>query len=192
MQPIYGDRIYAFNHFSISRTPEDNARQLLAGLGTGEHLFDVITHSRGGLVLRNLVERSSQLGSTAARFKLRHAVLVASPNDGTPLATPARWQETVGWLANIMELFPDNPFTTGAEFISEALVWLAGHAAGDLPGLKSMDGGGPLVADLHAPRWLPGCRAFGATSSVPKAGATGVKPSFRRRVEIRSAESEAD
>jgi hypothetical protein len=151
VQPIYADRIYAFNHFTISRTPEDNARLLLGGLGTGEHLFDVITHSRGGLVLRNLVERSSQLGSTAARFKLRHAVLVASPNDGTPLATPARWQETVGWLANIMELFPDNPFTTGAEFISEALVWLAGHAAGDLPGLKSMDGGGPLVADLQAP-----------------------------------------
>ena len=151
VQPLYGDRIYAFNHFTISRTPEENAKLLLGGLGNGEHLFDVITHSRGGLVLRNLVERSSQLGAAAARFKLRHAVLVASPNDGTPLATPARWQETVGWLANLLELFPDNPFTTGAAFVSEALVWLAGHAAGDLPGLRSMDGGGPLVADLQAP-----------------------------------------
>ncbi|HEV8436423.1 MAG TPA: CHAT domain-containing protein, partial [Thermoanaerobaculia bacterium] len=151
VQSLYGDRIYAFNHFTISRTPEENARQLLAGLPNGEHQFDVVTHSRGGLVLRNLVERASQLGSTAGRFKLRHAVLVASPNDGTPLATPARWQETVGWLANILEFFPDNPFTTGAEFVSEALVWLAGHAAGDLPGLRSMDGGGPLVADLQAP-----------------------------------------
>ncbi|HEX3108174.1 MAG TPA: CHAT domain-containing protein, partial [Thermoanaerobaculia bacterium] len=151
VQSLYGDRIYAFNHFTISRTPEENARQLLADLPDGEHQFDVVTHSRGGLVLRNLVERASQLGSTAVRFKLRHAVLVASPNDGTPLATPARWQETVGWLANILELFPDNPFTTGAEFISQALVWLAGHAAGDLPGLRSMDGGGPLVADLQAP-----------------------------------------
>ena len=43
------------------------------------------------------------------RFKLGRAVLVASPNDGTPLATPERWDETVGWLANVLELFPSQP-----------------------------------------------------------------------------------
>jgi hypothetical protein len=54
VKPIYGDRIYAFNHFSVSKTPEENARELLAGLPDGEFPFDVITHSRGGLVLRCL------------------------------------------------------------------------------------------------------------------------------------------
>ena len=31
----YGDRVFAFNHFSVSRTPEENARMLLAGLPDG-------------------------------------------------------------------------------------------------------------------------------------------------------------
>ena len=151
----YGDRIFAFDHFTVSRAPEENARMLLGGLPNKTFTFDVITHSRGGLVLRNLVERASAFGPLARRFKLGRAVLVASPNDGTPLATPARWQETVGWIANLLELFPDNPFTTGAEFVANALVWLARHASGDLPGLHSMDGAGDLIADLQAPPGPP-------------------------------------
>jgi hypothetical protein len=151
----YADRIYAFNHFSISRTPEENARMLLDGLPAGEHIFDVITHSRGGLVLRNLVERRAAFGAAANRFRVGHAVLVASPNDGTPLATPNRWEQTLGWFANLMEVFPDNPFTTGAAWISESLVWLASHAANDLPGLRAMDGAGELVAELQSPPGPP-------------------------------------
>ena len=151
--PLYGDRMFAFNHFTISRTPEENARMLLEGLLDQTFNFDVITHSRGGLVLRNLVERASAFGPLARRFKLGRAVLVASPNDGTPLATPTRWQDTVGWIANLLELFPDNPFTTGAEFVANALVWLARHASGDLPGLHAMDESGDLIVKLQA---LPG------------------------------------
>src|SRR6185503_10727814 len=104
---------------------------------------------------RNLIERASSLGEAAQRFRLGRAVLVASPNEGTPLATPSRWEETVGWFANLMEIFPDNPFTTGAEFVSEAIVWLASHLSGDLPGLRAMDGAGGLVADLQAPPGPP-------------------------------------
>ncbi len=151
----YGDRIFAFNHFTVSRTPEENARMLLEGLPDKTFTFDVITHLRGGLVLRNLVERASSLGAAARRFKLGRAALVASPNDGTPLATPERWQDTVGWIANLFELFPENPFTTGAEFVANGLVWLARHASGDLPGLHSMDGDGDLIADLQAPPGPP-------------------------------------
>ena len=152
---IYGDRIYAFNHFTVSRTPEENARMLLEALEDKEFEFDVITHSRGGLVLRNLVERAQVFGSLSRRFKLGNAVLVASPNDGTPLATPSRWQETVGWVANLLELFPENPFTTGPEFVAHGLVWLARHASGDLPGISSMDGHGQSIADLQGPPGPP-------------------------------------
>ena len=155
VRPTYDDRIYAFNHFSVSRTPDENVQQLLDALPGGEYQFDAITHSRGGLVLRNLVEHREQHGPAAARVRLGQAILVASPNDGTPLATPTRWEQTVGWFANLMEFFPDNPFTTGAEFISESLVWLASHLAGDLPGLRSMDGAGEMVADLQSPPGPP-------------------------------------
>ena len=155
VKDAYGDRIFAFDHFSVSRTPEQNARMLLETLPEQTTTFDVVTHSRGGLVLRNLVERSKQLGELSRRFKLGRAVLVASPNDGTPLATPARWDETVGWLANLLELFPENPFTTGAAFVANGLVWLANHASGDLPGLHSMDAHGDLIAAIQSPPGPP-------------------------------------
>ena len=153
--PLYGPRIYAFNHFSLSRTPAENAEQLLSGLPTGGCLCDVITHSRGGLVFRSAVEDRALHGDLADRLELGQAVLVASPNDGTPLATPARWDQTVGWFANLMEMLPDNPFTTGAQFVSEAIVWLAGHVTGDIPGLRAMDGAGDFVAELQEPPGPP-------------------------------------
>jgi hypothetical protein len=155
VKDIYDDRIFAFDHFSISRTPEENARMLLEGLPEQSTTFDVITHSRGGLVLRNLVERASQFGAASRRFKLGRAVLVASPNDGTPLATPKRWDETIGWIANLLELFPENPFTTGPEFVANGLVWLANHASGDLPGLRSMDGEGDMITAIQSPPGPP-------------------------------------
>lgn len=164
VKPLYGDEIYAFNHFSVSKTPEENARELLAGLPNRELSFDVITHSRGGLVLRNLVERKSALGAGAGRFKLRHAVLVASPNDGTPLATPKRWEATVGWVANLLELFPDNPLTFGAGFVANAIVWIAQRAAGGLPGIAAMDTAGEMVTELQGPP-LPPASGYSALVS---------------------------
>jgi hypothetical protein len=155
VRDLYGDRIYAFDHFTLSRTPEQNARMLLDALPDKSFTFDVITHSRGGLVLRNLVERSATFGPLAKRFALGRAVLVASPNEGTPLATPGRWEGTVGWMANLLELFPENPFTTGAEFVANGIVWIARHASGDLPGLHSMDGDGDLIAELQRPPGPP-------------------------------------
>ncbi len=155
VKPWYGDRIFAFDHFTVSRTPQENASMLLSGLPEKAFKFDVVTHSRGGLVLRNLVERASVFGALARRFQLGRAVLVASPNEGTPLATPQRWEDTVGWIANLLEMFPENPFTTGAEFVANGLVWLASHASGDLPGIRSMDGDGAMITELQGPPGPP-------------------------------------
>ena len=156
--PLYGERMFAFDHFSISRTPEENVRMLLKELPDKAFTFDVITHSRGGLVLRNLVERPNAFGALASRFTLGRAVIVAAPNEGTPLATPSRWEDTVGWIANLLELFPENPFTTGAEFVAHGLVWIARHASGDLPGIHSMDGDGDLIRELQSPPGPPADR----------------------------------
>lgn len=150
VQSTYADRIFAWDHFSLSRTPEQNARLLLDTLPEQTTTFDVVTHSRGGLVLRNLVERSKQFGALGRRFKPGRVVLVASPNDGTPLATPRRLDDTISWIANLLEMFPDNPFTTGASFVANGLVWLANHATGDLPGLQSMDADGELIATIQS------------------------------------------
>ena len=153
--PIYGDRIFAFDHFSLSRTPEENARMLLEGLPNKQFTFDVITHSRGGLVLRNLVERSKTFGPLSDRFRLGQVVLVASPNEGTPLATPRRFEDTIGWIANLLELLPDHPFTTGPAFVANGIVWLARHITGDLPGLAAMNGDGEMIQELQQPPGPP-------------------------------------
>jgi len=146
---IYGDRIFAFNHFTISDTPEDNVRDLLQTIPADGREFDAITHSRGGLVLRHAVERGDLFGSLADRFRLGHAVLVASPNAGTPLATPDRYQETFGFFANLLELLPDNPWTTLPELVSNGIVWLASNTVPALKGLASMDGNGPIITALQ-------------------------------------------
>ena len=150
VQAIYGHRIYGFDHFTLSRTPQENVQMLLEGLPDRATTFDVITHSRGGLVLRHLVERRDAFGPLANRFVLGRAVLVASPNEGTPLASPDHMTHYTNWLSNILELFPDNPFTTGMEFISEALSWIARRLVGGLPGLASMDNKGEIIRLLQA------------------------------------------
>lgn len=149
LRGIYGDRIYAFEHFTVSRTPLENASALLRALPARPSSFDVITHSRGGLVLRSMCELQQQLGAEAVRFRLGTAVLVASPNAGTPLATPDRWEHTMGLLATLLEALPDNPLTTAAEFIANGITWLAKHVLADLPGLASMDENGRVIGDLQ-------------------------------------------
>lgn len=161
VEHLYGDRIFAFNHFSVSVSPVDNTRLLLDALPEGPTRFDVVTHSRGGLVLRHLVERRGDFGGLADRFVLGHAVLVAAPNEGTPLASPRRWQDAVGWFANFLDMFPDNGLTFGLEFVSEGLVWIARRAVGGLPGIAAMNPLGELVASLQsAPR--PAVDAYSA------------------------------
>jgi len=39
VQPLYGDRIFAFNHFTASQTPEQNAIDLIAGLPKGDGML---------------------------------------------------------------------------------------------------------------------------------------------------------
>ena len=146
---LYQDRIYAYDHFTVSKTSAENAKEMLTALGSNSLQVDVITHSRGGLVLREASELWNGLGFAAAPLDVRRAVLVASPNAGTPLATRKRWQDTVGLFANILEMFPENPLTTGAEFVAEGIVWIAHRAAGGLPGIGSMDADSPIIDDLQ-------------------------------------------
>jgi hypothetical protein len=161
---IYGDRIYAFNHFTLSKTPEENANELLATLPANSGPFDVITHSRGGLVLRCLVERTA----ATKRFNLRKAVLVACPNEGTPLANPVRWKETVGWVANLLEVIPENPLSFAGSWVADAIVWIAYRATGAMPGLQAMDPAGKAIAYLQGPPSPPpGAYATIACNFVP-------------------------
>jgi hypothetical protein len=146
---VYGTAIHAFNHFTFSQTPAENVRQMLDALPSGEFVFDVITHSRGGLVLRELVEGSGRTHPAAARVKIRKVVMVASPSGGTPLADEAHWDRLLSHLANLLEVLPDHPFVMGAGWLTEALKWFASHLLGNCPGLVSMDPRGDFIASIQ-------------------------------------------
>ena len=154
--PLYGDRIFAFDHFTLSRTPEENVRMLLDGAAGQAASRSTSSRTRAAGWSCAIWSSAAQVfGDLSSRFTLGRAVLVAAPNEGTPLATPSRWEDTVGWVANLLEMFPDNPFTTGAEFVANGIVWIARHASGDLPGIRSMDGDGELIRELQSPPGPP-------------------------------------
>lgn len=157
---IYGDRIFAFNHFTFSASLEENAHALLEALPNRPLQFDAVTHSRGGLLLRTLCEPNDRIAQLAHRFRLGRAVLGASPNEGTPLATPGRWAQTLGWFANLLELFPENPLTTCAGWVSGSLSWIAQHLVGDLPGLSAMDMQGSVISELQGDPGPPADAAY--------------------------------
>lgn len=153
---VYGDAIYGFEHFSVSVTPEKNALDILKKLPAAGIEVDVVTHSRGGLVLRTLAERASELAG-GERFRLGRAVLIACPNEGTPLATPERWKNTVGWLANVLDMFPPNPVTSNIAMVAHWITWFAKTAVKAAEGLDAMNAKGTQINTLNkAPSPVPG------------------------------------
>lgn len=149
LEPLYAGRVFGFDHLTVSRTPAENARTLAEALpGEEPFLFDVVAHSRGGLVLRTLLERPGDVGPAASRFACGRAVLAAVPNLGTPLASAERWELALsGWL-NLFDLLPPAPAPLLGEFVVEALLWLARRVVARMPGLGAMEGGGPRIAAL--------------------------------------------
>jgi hypothetical protein len=151
----YRANFYAFNHYTISKTPEENVKDLLDSLPDQDFTFDIITHSRGGLVVRELLEGSGVRHPKRARLKIGRVMMVASPSMGTPLASPGQWDQKLSFFANILELLPENPFTTGGAWLAEALKWFAGNVLGNCPGLVAMDPQSDYIDALQAPPDVP-------------------------------------
>ena len=107
--------------------------------------FDVITHSRSGLVLRHLVERREQIQDAGRSFAVGRAVLVASPNREPP-RLPDHVTQYTNWLSSVMELFPRESFTHRRGIRERGVVLIAGWLVGSL---------------LAWPRWIPTATSFG-------------------------------
>jgi hypothetical protein len=137
----YDGRVLAFNHPTVSVSPEENARQLLAAIQRqlpGVPLvFDVLCHSRGGIVARTLAERGAKLlPESACRFRSIH--FVATPNAGSPLGDAEHLRDLIDLYTNCLSAFPDEPATYSAEVLL-GLVTLAAYAITDeLPGIAAL------------------------------------------------------
>ncbi len=125
--------ILVFNHATISVSPMLNAldlRNALAEAGvTGP--VDIVCHSRGGLVARWWME---VLDSAPGRAK--RCVFVASPLNGTNLASPTRLRNGLNALATFSKLLGTAsmavPFMTGAAAILR-VIGSVGNAASRVP-----------------------------------------------------------
>jgi hypothetical protein len=145
--------VFAFNHPSLHQSPQDNVRQMLNDIPAGVSLeLDIMTHSRGGLVGRELVERQAGLNAGGKRVRVCRALLVASPNQGTILTDPDNGLDLLDRYTNLLTNLPDNAYTLTLEGILAVAKLLGYGALTGLPGLRCLLPGGDYLADLNGRR----------------------------------------
>jgi len=155
------DLILGFDHKTITASPKENAVDIITRLNqlgfTKPPTVDAIAFSRGGLVLRSLIEEL--LPSHPDTFAIRRAVFVACTNGGTELANPNNWNRFVTRYTNlaaagarIVSYIPQ--FTHGALIFGEAVKGLGAFLKALVrsaktddvaPGLEAMDPNGFFV-----------------------------------------------
>jgi hypothetical protein len=174
----YGGRVLAFDHFTLSHDPKQNVSWLLERLPKGKKIvFDVLCHSRGGLVARTLTEKLAEIGS-AARIEVRNLVLAAAPDAGTALSSSKHVGDFADAFMNLMNFFPDNGALDALQCVLTLVRHIASGTADQLAGLTSMLPKGPFqnwlnsgpkgatryfaLASDYAPT-APGLREWGET-----------------------------
>ncbi|MET1003827.1 MAG: CHAT domain-containing protein, partial [Acidimicrobiia bacterium] len=139
--------MWAFDHHTLSRSPEQNARDLvtrLRELNAPRLTVDVLAHSRGGLVAREL----AALQGDDAPLAIRSITFVATPNEGTPLCDADQLQRFVDRFTNLLAFVPDNPVTDVIDAVGSVAATLALRATEGLVGLRAMDPNGEYLRDL--------------------------------------------
>jgi triacylglycerol esterase/lipase EstA (alpha/beta hydrolase family) len=95
LQPLlerYQGRVFGYDHWTIAKTPQQNALNLLQRLPADAGWeVDILCHSRGGLLVRSLLTEGMAdiAGARAGRIaKVGKVMFVAAANQGSPLASP--------------------------------------------------------------------------------------------------------
>ncbi|MFT3799630.1 MAG: caspase family protein [Burkholderiaceae bacterium] len=144
----YGGRMAAFNHPSLSADPRENALAFLAQIPTGVRLtLDIVCHSRGGLVARQI----EILGRSTGKVDVRRIVFVAAANAGTPLADPDHVVDYIDRLTTLARLLPTGPANTMLDAVILGVKLIAHGLLEDLDGLAAMNPGGEFLKSMNAP-----------------------------------------
>lgn len=148
----YDGRVFAFDHFTLSHSPEQNVAALAARLPGDVHVdVDIVSHSRGGLVARALAGELD--GVAAPGLAVRRAVFVAAPNHGTALADADHMVAFIDRYTSILNLAPPGPLEVVSEILEAivTVVKVVGHAMlRGLPGLLAMDPRGAFIERLNS------------------------------------------
>jgi pimeloyl-ACP methyl ester carboxylesterase len=141
----YQGRVFAFDHPSCSDDPRDNVAWLLKNTPDSARLnCDIICHSRGGLVSREIARANDP------RIRIDRIVFVAAPNAGTILTNAKHMGDFIDTYTNLLQAFPDNAVTDTLEAIITVVKQLAVAALKGLDGVQSMLPGGPYLNELAA------------------------------------------
>jgi len=157
MNATYSNRVFAFDHPTLTEDPRQNAQWFLDHMPDGTELdLDIICHSRGGLVSRVLAEKFGELSAGARKVSVGSLVFIAAPNQGTALTDANRLADYIEAYTNLINFGPAVPAGAAASVkeILEVLVKIAkllavGVAPG-LSGLESMLPNGPFLTWLNS------------------------------------------
>lgn len=164
-EALYGTRILAFDHPTLSVAPWLNALDLHQALRGVAGPIDIVCHSRGGLVASWLLR--------LAPLRARQVVFVGSPLAGTSLASPYRLRAALDMMANVANALSlvgqaastVFPLAAGAAGLAKVLgktlnlgaaLPIADAAVALVPGLASQQrtDNNAESARLFAERWL--------------------------------------
>ena len=154
---VYGNRILAFDHPTVSVGPQENAQQFLSRVPADlPFTFDVLVHSRGGLVARCVAGGS---GLDPQKVTFRKVVIAGTPNDGTEIAAPGLIAQLIDRMTSFLHFVPPigPPGTVAAVLTSvlEVVKVFGQGIEGGMPGLTDMQPGSPLLTALNHPATPP-------------------------------------
>ncbi len=171
----YDGRVFALDHFTLSHDPKQNVNWLLEHLPDGSALdFDIICHSRGGLVSRMLSEKQGELALGSRTLRVGKVVFVGAPNAGTILADGQHMGDLIDTYTNLLNFLPDAGITDILGAIVTVAKQLAVGALKGLPGLQSMRPGGEFAKWLNAGARAGETRYFALASDFAP-GEAGLK-----------------
>jgi len=154
----YGNRVFGYDHWTISKTPLQNAIDLLNAIPAGANWdVDIVCHSRGGLVVRSLLPLPAADARPANADLLRIAALragriasvgkayfVAAANQGSPLADP----DDLRNFLNVAALL-----ASGSSCLAlDVVIGLAKYVVSsgfNLPSVQELNSGSTLIEDLN-------------------------------------------
>jgi hypothetical protein len=147
----YDGRVLAFDHATLSVDPAENLARFHESVPPGVDVtFDVVSHSRGGLVTRAL---AGELDRPLPGVTVRRAVLVGVPNGGTPLVDMKHMAGLLDRVTTGLNLLPPGPYSAAVEVLTAivTVVKVVGSGViGGLDGLQSMHRTGAFLGRLNA------------------------------------------
>ncbi|MEL6143079.1 MAG: hypothetical protein AAFU67_15855, partial [Bacteroidota bacterium] len=186
LEQAYEGRIFAFNHPSLHANPAGNIQQLKTMLPPELNGVDVdiVTHSRGGLVGRELMAQSA--AGNLPGLKVNKAILVAGPHQGTILTNSEHWTKLIDTYTNLLLKLPDGPVTIILEGLISLIKIIGGSTVKALPGLQSMLPSGDFINQLSSREVAhPQVYTMGARFLPVGEGALGIAKSVALKIVLK-------